>query len=212
MEAALPVTVGLAATESEWTIVPDSAAFEYPRAKTLAERAVWEFADTHGDEVEVSTVLSAFMQGPVLGADYSGSVSVVAKLLSGTQPAIPHVGWEVIDVRDIADLHIRAMTSPRAAFQRFIGSAEFLCLNDFADILHDHLGARAKRVPRRVLPDFVVRLGAHINTDLKQIAPQLGVEQHASSAKAEQLLGWTARPAVTAVLDAANSLLDHRLV
>ncbi len=212
VEAALPETPGPVASESLWTIAPESPEYEYRRAKTLAERAVWEFADAHGDAMEVTTVLPAFMQGPVLGSDYSGSVSVVAMLLSGKLPAIPRVGWDVVDVRDIADLHIRAMTSPDAAFERFIGSGEFLWLSDFASILRDSLGAEGSRVPHRGLPDFIVRFGARFNADLKEIAPRLGVEQAATSEKAERLLGWKARSAATSIRDAAVSLLERSLV
>ncbi len=212
VEAALPESPGAVATESLWTIAPDSPEYEYRRAKTFAEREVWEFARTHGAAMEVTTVLPAFMQGPVLGRDYSGSVSVVAMLLSGKLPAIPRVGWDVVDVRDIADLHIRAMTSPRAAFERFIGRGEFLWLKDFAAILRDSLGSKGSRVPERGLPDFVVRFGARFNGDLKEIAPRLGVEQTATSEKAERLLGWKARSAATAVRDGAVSLLELSLV
>ncbi|ORA35899.1 NAD-dependent epimerase/dehydratase family protein [Mycobacterium aquaticum] len=212
VEAALPETPGAVATESLWTIASDSPEYEYRRAKTLAEQEVWEFVRAHGTAMEATTVLPAFMQGPVLGSDYSGSVSVIATLLSGKLPAIPRVGWDVVDVRDIADLHIRAMTSPSAAFERFIGSGEFLWLKDFAAILRDSLGAKGARVPQRGLPDFVVRFGARFNGDLKEIAPRLGVEQSATSEKAERLLGWKARSAATAVRDAAVSLLERSLV
>ena len=212
VEAALPETPGDIATESLWTVAPVSPQYDYRRAKTLAEQAVWDFARMHAAAMEVTTVLPAFMQGPVLGSDYSGSVGVVAMLLSGKLPAIPRVGWDVVDVRDIADLHIRAMTAPEAAFERFIGAGEFLWLKDFAAILRDSLGAKGLRVPQRGLPDFVVRFGATFNADLKEIAPRLGVEQAATSEKAERLLGWTARPAATAVRDAAVSLLERNLV
>lgn len=212
MEAALPTSADRVATESDWTNLPDSPGYEYRRAKTLAEQAAWSFVRGNGGTLELSTVLPAFMQGPVLGGDYSGSVGVVAMLLNGNLPAIPRVGWEVVDVRDIADLHIRAMTSPRAVSERFLGSGEFLWLKDFADVLRDGLRMNGRKVPHRVLPDFIVRLGALFSADLKGIAPQLGIEQVASSAKAQQLLGWNARPARVAVLDAATSLLDQKLV
>lgn len=212
MEAALPATTDQVATESDWTDAPESPANEYRRAKTLAEQAAWSFVRDQGAPFELSTVLPAFMQGPVLGGDYSGSVSVVAMLLSGKLPALPRVGWEVVDVRDIADLHIRAMTSPRAASERFLGSGGFLWLKDFAEVLRDNLGPRGRKVPLRVLPDFVVKLGALFSADLKEIAPQLGIEQTATSHKAHQLLGWNPRPARAAVLAAGTSLIEQRLV
>jgi dihydroflavonol-4-reductase len=210
-EAALPDDhSGQVADETIWTEVPPTPAFDYTRAKTLAEREAWSFVESSG--LELSTVLPCFMQGPVLGSDYSGSVSVVAMMLGGKMPAIPRVGWDIVDVRDIADLHLLAMTSPKAAGERFIGSGDFLWLKDIAAILRENLGEKAKKVPRRMLPNAVVRVGALFNAEMKQMVPRLDVQHEVSSEKAERMLGWKARPATTAVLDAAHSLIDKNLV
>ncbi len=206
-----PKNSGAVADETIWTDVPNGHPFDYQRSKVLAERAAWAFAAANS-VMELSTVLPAFMQGPVLGSDYSGSVSVVAMLLSGKLPAIPRLGWSVVDVRDIADLHIAAMTSPKAAGERFMGAGDFLWISDMAAILRERLGDRGHKVPRRMLPNAVVRLGALVNGDMKEMLPRLGVEQHASSMKAHTVLGWSPRPAADAIVDGARSLLDHALV
>lgn len=185
--------------------------FDYQRSKVLAERAGWAFAAAN-PEMELGTVLPAFMQGPVLGSDYSGSVSVAAMLLSGKLPAIPRLGWSVADVRDIAGLHIAAMTSPKAAGERFMRAGDFLWISDMAAILRERLGDRGHRVPRRMLPNAVVRLGALVNGDMKEMFSRVGVEQDASSMKAHTVLGWSPRPAADAIVDGARSLLDHALV
>jgi nucleoside-diphosphate-sugar epimerase len=209
--AALPnPSSGQVADESVWTEVPDTPAYAYTRSKVIAEREAWSFA--HANGLELTTVLPAFMQGPVLGQDYSGSVDVVARMLTGRIPAMPRVGFNIVDVRDIADLHVRAMTNPGAAGQRFLGAGDFLWMSDIAAILRERLGERARKVPRRMLPDLIVRLGALVNDDMKQIAPQLNVQQRVSAAQATRLLGWRARPAITAILDGAASLIGNHLV
>ncbi|MBS1692887.1 MAG: NAD-dependent epimerase/dehydratase family protein [Actinobacteria bacterium] len=206
-----PRNSGVIADETVWTDVPDGSAFDYQRAKTVAERDAWEFSAAHPG-LELSAVLPCFIQGPVLGADYSGSVSVVAMLLRGKLPGVPRIGWNVVDVRDIADLHLKAMTSPNAAGERFIGGSDFLWAEDIGAILRENLGGRARGVPKRILPSALVRLAALVDSDMKTLAPRLDVYQQFSSAKAHQLLGWTARPAAEAVIDAAQSLIDADLL
>jgi dihydroflavonol-4-reductase len=201
---------GVVADESIWTEVPDTTAHAYPRSKTLAEQAAWSFANSSG--LELTSVLPAFMQGPVLGGDYSGSIDVIARMLNGRLPAIPRVGWNIVDVRDVADLHLRAMTAPEAAGQRFIGGGEFLWLTDIAVILRKHLGEKAAKISIRALPNAVVRIGSLFKDEMKQMVPLLGVRQEVTSAKAERVLGWKARPAAAAIRDGASSLIDQELV
>ena len=201
-----------AADETVWTDRPAKPIYDYPRAKTLAERDAWAFAAAAGGRMELTTVLPSSIQGPVLGRDYSASVDVVGLMLKGKLPAFPRIGWGIVDVRDLAVLHIRAMTAPRAAGERFIGSGEFLWFSDIARILRERLGARAARVPTRTIPDFVVRLGAWFNPEMARLAPSLGIRHEYSSAKAERLLGWRARPAAASVIDTANSLIARKLV
>ncbi len=210
-DAAMPPrNSNVVADETIWTDVPQGRAFDYQRSKVLAEQAAWAFAEAN-PEMELSTVLPAFIQGPVLGSEYSGSVSVVAMLLGGKLPVVPRVGWSVVDVRDVVDLHIAAMTSPKAAGERFVGAGDFLWISDMAAILREGLGDRGRKMPRRTLPNAVVRLAALVNRDMQEIVPRLGIEQHASSTKAKEVLGWSPRPAAEAILDGARSLIDHNL-
>jgi dihydroflavonol-4-reductase len=115
-------------------------------------------------------------------------------------------------VRDLARLHVEAMTAPAAAGQRFIATGEFLWFTDIAGILRERLGARASKVPRRRLPDWIVRAAAPFNAEMAQLAPSLGVRSRLSTAHAERLLGWRTRPAADSVTDTANSLLNLGLV
>ena len=184
----------------------------YTRAKTLAEQDAWEFVRDSGKSMTLATILAASVQGPVLGQDYSASVDLVVRLLKGQVPAIPRLGFSTVDVRDLVDLHLRAMTMPAASGQRFIGSGDFLWMADIAQLLRQRLGPHAAKVPTRLAPDFMVRFAGLFDSDAREIAPLLGKKNEYSTAKAENLLGWHARPASEAIIDCAESLINLGLV
>ena len=159
----------------------------------------------------LATVLPGMVLGPVLSADYSGSVELIMRMLTGKVPRYPRIGFNIVDVRDLADLHIRAMESPQAGGERFIGAGKFLWLEDIADQLRTRFGARASKVPTSALPNFVVRLLAHFSQDLRFVAPQLDRRREYSSKNAARLLGWTIDPRHDTVFDTADSLLAQGL-
>ncbi len=176
-------------------------------ARSPAERAAWDFVAAQGASGTLVTVLPSGVFGPVLTAEGIGSVGLVQRLLTGAMPGTPRLGFNVIDVRDLADLHIRAMTAPEAAGQRFIAAGDFLWMADIAKILRDRLGERAAKVPTRQLPNFLLRLGALFDPGLRDVAPMLGHKHAYSSAKAQRVFGWTPRPAAQTIVDCANSLI-----
>ncbi|TDV57251.1 NAD-dependent epimerase/dehydratase family protein [Actinophytocola oryzae] len=192
--------------ETLWTDPADRSLPAYRRSKTLAERAAWEFmADK---ETELVTVLPGAVFGPVLNPDTLGSVQIVARLLSG-MPGTPRIGFEVVDVRDVADIHLRAMTAPAAAGERFLATGEFMWMHDMAMALRAGLGAAASRVPTRTLPNLAVRLASITDPTLREIMPALGRRARHTTAKAERLLGWHPRPGAEAVIACGESLVAH---
>lgn len=203
---------GAVADETFWTDLPDKRIYNYPRAKVLAEQDAWAFVREEGGGLQLATVLPSQIQGPVLGADYSASVGIIAMMLQGKMPVTPRIGFSIVDVRDLVDLHLLAMTEDAAAGERFIAAGEFLWFSDIARILRENLGARGAKAPKGRLPDAVVRVAALFNAEMAQLAPNLGVRSRISSAKAERLLGWRPRPADASVLDAAASLIAKGLV
>ncbi|MFI5845904.1 NAD-dependent epimerase/dehydratase family protein [Catenuloplanes sp. NPDC051500] len=210
--AAMPATRGAPADESVWTDLPDEPRHIYPRAKTLAEQDAWRLVRGWADGPELTTVLPANIQGPALDDDFAPSVGLIRLMLAGKMPVLPRTGYAIVDVRDLAVLHADAMTAPAAAGQRFIAAGDFLWFADMARILRERLGDRAAKVPRRQLPNWVVRAAAPFNAEMAQLAPSLGVRSRLSAAHAETLLGWRTRPAADSITDAATSLLDLRLV
>ena len=149
-------------TEADWsdeTNRDDTS--PYDRAKTIAERAAWAWLAAEGGGLELVTVNPGLVLGPVLGSDFSTSLEAFRKLLDGSIPGLPHFGFNVVDVRDIAALQLLAMTTPSAAGQRFIGSCEFYWMADIAKILKQGLEDKARKVPSFPVPDFLVRVIAN---------------------------------------------------
>jgi nucleoside-diphosphate-sugar epimerase len=193
--------------ETVWTDLDDPKTGAYSRSKTLAERTAWDLVGAANGATTLSTVNPSLVLGPILSRDYSASIQLVERLLAGRVPGLPRLGFSIVDVRDVADLHIRAMTAPEAAGQRFIASGDFAWIADVAAVLRAGLGDAARKVPTRRVPDLVIRLAALFDKSLASVAPRLGDRRTFSSAKAQQMLGWRPRPLEETVLDCARSLI-----
>ncbi|MGN6527867.1 MAG: SDR family oxidoreductase [Burkholderiaceae bacterium] len=199
--------------ESDWTDVEGAGVTPYVKSKTLAERAAWSFMGREGGDMELATVNPVGIFGPVMGADYATSIEIVRRLLDGAMPGLPRLTFGAVDVRDVADLHLRAMTHPEAAGERFLAVAgHFLELKEVAAILRRRLGDAARRVPTRELPDWLLKLVAVFDKSVGQVVPELGKRKDATSAKAQRVLGWTPRPAADALVATAESLRAHGLL
>jgi nucleoside-diphosphate-sugar epimerase len=179
----------------------------YVKSKTLAERAAWDFIAREGGGLELSVVNPVAVLGPVLGPDYSASILLIKRMMDGI-PGLPRLWFGVVDVRDVADLHIRAMIDPAAKGERFLATAgDFMSMLDIAKVLKRHMGAAAKRVPTRQLPDWLLRITAVLNPAARQILSELGKQKNGTSEKAMRQLGWAPRSSQEAIVAAAESLV-----
>ncbi len=204
---------GAAFTESDWTDVNGPGVSPYVKSKTLAERAAWDFMAREGGDMELAVVNPVGIFGPVLGSDFATSIEIVKRMLDGALPGLPNLTFGVVDVRDVADLHLRAMTHPDAAGERFLATAgDFITLQAIARTLKSRLGDAARRVPTRGLPDWLLRVVALFDSSVGQIVPELGKVKNATSDKARRMLGWTPRSNDDAVVATAESLLHNGLV
>ena len=199
-------------TEADWSNVDSLEAYAYIKSKTLAERAAREWMAANGQGMEYVSINPAAVLGPVLGPDFSTSLEVVKKLLDGALPGLPRLGFGVVDVRDVADLHIMAMTTPGLDGERFIAQGRFMWMREVAEVLKAGLGQQARRVPTRGLPDWLLKLLANFDTTVKMVVPELGRRREASAAHALERLGWKTRDETTTILDCANSLIEKGLV
>lgn len=194
--------------ETSWTDVNGSGLTAYVKSKTLAERAAWAFVAQEGGRLELSVVNPVGVFGPVLGPDYSASILLVQRLMDGAMPGVPQLYFGAVDVRDVADLHIRAMTHPAAKSERFLAVAgDFMSMLDIAKVLKSRMGASATRVPTRQLPNWLVRLAAMRDPAIKLIVPELGREKNATNDKARHTLGWTPRSNEDSIVATAESLV-----
>jgi dihydroflavonol-4-reductase len=193
--------------ETVWTDPTDRRFDAYRLSKILAERAAWDFMAASSGRTTFTTVLPSAVFGPVLTRENLGSVRVIQSLLEGRPPGIPRLGFFVVDVRDLAAVHVRAMAAPQAAGERFLATGDFMWMRDIAATLRDRLGARAAKVPTRALPDFAVRLLSLFIPQMRMLTPDLGRRNEVTSEKAKRLLGFAPRPATTTVVDCAESLL-----
>lgn len=200
-------------TEADWTDIAGPGVAAYPKSKTIAERAAWDFIASEGGKLELSVVNPVGIFGPVLSADYAPSILIVQRLLDGAVPACPRLFFGTVDVRDVADLHLRAMTSPAARGERFLALAgDTVSLLGVASLLKKRMGTAARRVPTREMPDWIVRLLAHFISDMKMIAPEVGKQKNISNEKARRILGWTPRSNEESIIATAESLQNLGLL
>ncbi|MBI1257503.1 MAG: NAD-dependent epimerase/dehydratase family protein [Chloroflexi bacterium] len=195
-------------TEADWTELDGSDVSAYVKSKTLAERAAWDFMAREGGALELAVVNPVGIFGPALGADTSSSIQIVEQLMKGAMPGLPKLSFNVVDVRDVADLHLRAMTHPAAKGERFLAaSGTIMSLPEVARVLREHMGEAARNVPTRTFPDWLLRLLARVAPTAKQVVPELGKVRKASSEKARRVLGWTPRSNEETIVATAESLV-----
>jgi dihydroflavonol-4-reductase len=193
-------------TERDWTRLEVPGIPAYVQSKTIAERAARDWVTREGGGMEFCTVNPSVVLGPVASADYSASVVIVRSLLEGRIPALPRIGFGIVDVRDVAELHWRALMAPGMAGERFIACGGFTWLRDIAAVLREALGTDARRVPTLQLPDWSVRLLAKVSLTVRAAASELGTVRHQDSSHAREVLGWVPRAPREAILATARDL------
>jgi nucleoside-diphosphate-sugar epimerase len=183
-------------TEADWTDPDTPGLPAYPRSKTIAERTAWDFIEREGGETELVVVNPTFILGPTLTSPVRSSVQLVKAMLDGTMPVVRRQRFGVADVRDVADLHVRAMAAPEAAGKRFLALADGPTISflEIAQILRERLGPLAERVPTEEAPG--------------PEPPRLIIHND----RAREELGWRPRPAETTIVETAESLRDLGLL
>ena len=183
-------------TEADWTDPDTPGLPAYPRSKAIAERTAWDFIEHEGGDTELVAVNPTFILGPTLTTQARSSLQLTKAMLDGTMPVVRRQRFGVADVRDVADLHIRAMAAPEAAGQRFLALADGPTISflQMAQILRERLGPLAERVPTEEAPG--------------PEPPRLIIHND----RAKQELGWRPRPAETTIVETAESLRDLGLL
>jgi dihydroflavonol-4-reductase len=192
--------------ETDWSDLTGDVA-PYQKSKTLSERASWDFIAREGNGLELASVNPVAVYGPALGADFSHSIRLISNMLEG-QPGCLNVNSCCVDVRDVADLHLRAMIDPAAKGERFLAtSGKSMWMIEVAELLRERFGKAAEKVSTQVWPDEQVRIAGETSEQLKGVVPLLNYDMSASGEKAERLLGWAPRPKEEAIVASAESLI-----
>jgi nucleoside-diphosphate-sugar epimerase len=198
-------------TEEDWSDPDNPKLSAYARSKTIAERAAWDFVRERDATSRLAVVNPGAILGPVLSADRSFSIEMVERLLRG-MPGAPRIGFSIVDVRDVVDLELRAMTAPEAGGERFVATTQFMWMAEVAEVLRERLGGDAAKVPKRSVPDLLVRAMALFDSSVRSVTGQLGKKTELSSEKARTELGWSPRPVEETIAECARSLLDKGVV
>jgi dihydroflavonol-4-reductase len=196
-------------TEEDWSDPEDTNITPYSRSKTAAERAAWALVRERDATDRLAAINPGAIIGPSLSDDPSFSLQTIERML-GRMPAVPRLGFSFVDVRDVAELHMLAMTAPEAGGERFIAVDRFMWMSEVGVVLRDRLGERGRRVPTRTVPDFLVRAASLFDGSLRSIVSDLGRRKAFSSAKARTVLGWAPRPLEDSIAESAESILARR--
>lgn len=195
-------------TENDWTDLSDKHLSAYVQSKTLAERAAWDFMTREGGALELTVINPVGIFGPVLGPDYSGSIKLIQLLMEGKMPRLPHLYFDTVDVRDVALLHVLAMTDPSAKGQRIIASSgQSTGLKEIAELLRSKLGSEADLVSTKEMPDWLVRFAALFSKDAAQIVHDICKVRKSSNSKAKTLFNWIPITNDELIVESAQSLL-----
>ena len=199
-------------TEADWTDPTSPDAYPYVRSKTIAERAARDWVAAEGGDMEFVTVNPSLVLGPLQSGDFSTSLEAIKKLLEGSMPGMPNLGFGIVDVRDVADMHVRCLTAPNMAGERFICSGPFLMMEEVATILRAGLGSQARKVPKLKLPNWLVRIAARFDPVIGQVIGELGRRRESPANHARDVLGWVPRPVEESILDTARDMIRLGIV
>jgi len=196
-------------TEESWTDPNEKGLSAYNKSKVMAERAAWDFMASEGGNLELSVINPMGIFGPSFTKDLSSGFELLQKVMDGSMKALPNISLGIVDVRDVADLHIRAMTSPQAKGQRFLAlSGGTMSLMEIADLLRHKMPKAAANASTKTIPNWLIKFAALFNAQAKAIAPLVGIYRNASNEKARTLLGWKPRSNQEAILATAKSLVE----
>ena len=199
-------------TEDDWTD-PSANIPPYIKSKTLAELAAWEFINNEGGNLELTVINPVGIFGPVLGQDFSSSIGLIQHIMLGKMAGAPKMSFGVVDVRDVADIHIKAMKSVDATGNRFLATSDgYFNFPEIAQLLLNNYYKYNKNATEQVLPEWVEKTQAYLESESKQSGSSALIEKRIANNKAKDILNWKPRDKNAVILDAAASLIKFCLV
>ncbi len=191
--------------EADWSDLASPTITAYSRSKTMAERAAWDFVANDAPGMALTTINPTFVLGPALDAHYGTSLRVIERLLSAKDPMLPQIGFPIVDVRDVAEAHLRALQTDAAIGQRIIAAEGSLWFHEMAQAIRDH--APNRKIVTRRAPNALMRVLGLFDAEIRTIVPSLGKIDWLDNTRARTLLGIDFIPAREAVVAAADSVI-----
>ena len=199
-------------TAADWTDLHGRDVNAYIESKTLAEKEAWTIMDSAGRHDDLVTINPNAIMGPLLDEDPGTSAALIARLMNGSVPAAARIYFSAIDVRDVAAAHVRAMLTPWAGGHRFPMGERTLSFLEFADIIRKAMPEFARKLPSRVVPDWMVRAFAFVDKDIRGNVGELGIIRRTDSSDVVKLLGRPLISSEEAVIATARSLVEQGVV
>lgn len=196
--------------ERDWTDLKSPRATAYAKSKTLAERAAWDFVAREAPDIALTAINPALVLGAPLDRHAGTSLNVLQRLLRAKDPAQPNFGFPVVDVEDVARMHVRALERPQTAGKRYIGGDEFVWFPQMAQIVKDAMPER--RIVTRRAPDFLIRMLSLFDKEARTILASLGIRDEVSAQRAREDLGIAFKPAAESVRATARFLVENAMV
>lgn len=193
--------------ETDWSDLGGNVT-PYIKSKTLAEKAVWDYVRDDVPTLQVTMINPSFVLGPALDSNYGTSLQVIERLLQAKDPAVPNFGFPTVHVHDVAEMHIKAISTPASVGKRICGVSSFMWFPEMAKIIAGEYPKN--KIPTRVAPDLLIRfLGIFDKSIRQQVIPNLNIRNNISNQRAKEILGIDFIPVDQAVRDAASSIIEH---
>jgi dihydroflavonol-4-reductase len=194
-------------TEDDWSNPDWRPLTAYPVSKTRAERAVWDYAKAQNVSARLTTICPGLVFGPDLYDNGGASLAIIKGLFSGQFPVMPRLAYPIIDVRDCASLHIKAMTRPKVGGRRLMAASNTLWISEVSAILQS--AYPDAKLPAREMPNWLVKIVGLFDQSVKGVLPDVGIFHEADAGYVSSLTGVIPRPAKEAVLASAASLIEN---
>lgn len=199
-------------SEEDWTDPDGKDVSPYVQSKTLAEKAAWDFVAEHAPGMKLSVINPGVVLGPLLSPSHGTSVELVRKMMAGEFPGVPHAGFCVVDVRDVAELHVKAFQSEAAIGERFVCSEKWMWLRDVGREVKVQFHDKGRKAPTTELPGFMVRLVSLFDKSVRPVLIELDQKRDTDNSKAKTLLDWKPRPAEEAIIATGEGLQKFDLI
>ena len=193
-------------TEEDWNESSTLEQEPYYLSKTLAEREARRIRD-RTDGFTLVTINPGFVLGPVLARIHlRSSPALVRQMLRGRVPGTPRISMPFVDVREVAEAHVRAVEA-RSPSSRYICNADTIWTREIATILASRYPDR--KISTRAIPDVMAWVGAFFSKQLSFhfLRTHLGRFRTIPGTRLTEELGIDYRPPHESIVDCAESII-----